>query len=56
MALSQPRQENRVDDALIDAAGPAVSAAQLAKLKAERMATRTSSGFMRFGHAVSDTA
>ena len=40
MALSQPRQNDRVDDALIDAAGANVTAAQLDTIKAEREVSR----------------
>ena len=41
MALSQPRQEDRVDDALLEAAEPSkVSKEQLSTLKHEREASR----------------
>ena len=53
-ALSQPRQEDRVDDALIEAAQPSttVSREQLSTLKREREASRGFATADLFGRMV----
>ena len=53
MALSQPRQEDRVDDALLEAAEPSkVSKEQLSTLKHEREASRRLAAVDIFGRMV----